>query len=194
MTTLQRFTESLRRFHRRLFTRDDDERIRSRVNALRSSPVFGDMTKRHLVRVAEVMHERRFKRDEHIYYENDPGLGLYLISDGRVRLARRDEDDRDVDIAELGEGDIFGVLSVFEDLRRTESAQSRADTVLLGLFRPDLNAVLNRSPSAGAAVYKVLARHVGRRYSSLLNCVEETCGRTQTMAMLTETTITKEMA
>lgn len=137
--------------------------------------------------VAEVMHERPFKRDEYIYYEGDPGLGLYLICEGRVRLARRDEQGNEADIAELGESDIFGALSIFEDLRRSETAQSRADTVLLGLFRPDLNAVAKRSPSAGAAAYRAVARHVGRKYAMLLESVEQTCGRAQTMQILTDT-------
>ncbi len=145
------------------------------------------MSKRHLAAVAGAMHERTYRRDEYIYYEGDPGLGLYLICEGRVRLTRRDDNDREMDIAELGEGDIFGALSVFEDLRRIETAQSRADTVLLGLFRPDLNAVSNRSPAAGASIYKVLARHIGREYSRLLTSVEETCGRARTMAILSDT-------
>lgn len=145
------------------------------------------MRRRHLVSVAEVMHERHYRRDEYIYYEGDPGIGLYLVCEGRVRLARRDEQDQEMDLAELREGDIFGSLSLFEDLRRPETAQSRADTIVLGLFRPDLNAVANRSPSAGASVYRAVARHVGRKYASLLKCVEDTCGRAQTMAILADT-------
>ena len=149
--------------------------------------MFGDLSRRHLTAVADVMHERTYRRDEYIYYEGDPGLGLYLISEGRVRLTRRDDEDREVDIMELGEGDIFGALSLFEDLRRTETAQSKADTVLFGLFRPDLSAVSNRSPAAAASVYRVLARYIGRMYSHLLDSVEETCGRAQTMAIVSET-------
>jgi len=187
MTTFQRTTDRFRSWHRRLFRREEDERVRSRVRSLRSSSVFGDLPKRHLVAVAEAMHERTYKRDEYIYYEGDPGLGLYLIHEGRVRLARKDDDDREVDIFELGLNDVFGALSVFEDVRRTETAQSRADTVLLGLFRPDLAAVSNRNPAAGASVYRVLARHVGRKYSALLRAVEETSGRAQTTTILSET-------
>lgn len=180
-------TDTLRGWHRRIFRKEEDERLQSRIRALRRSPVFGDMPKRHLAAVAEAMHERSYRRDEYVYYEGDPGLGLYLICEGRIRLARRDDSDREVDITELGESDIFGALSVFEDLRRTETAQSKADTVLLGLFRPDLNAVSSRSPAAGASVYKVLARHIGRKYSLLLDRLEETCGRAQTMTILSGT-------
>ncbi len=133
------------------------------------------------------MHERRYSRDEYIYYEGDPGLGLYLVWEGRVRLSRQSEDGGDAEVAEVGESDIFGSLSVFEDLRRTESAQSRADTVLLGLFRPDLAAVASRSPSAGASVYHAVARHIARKYARILDALEETCGREQMLAILSET-------
>lgn len=185
--SLQRFTDLFVRWTRRLFRRDDDERIRARARALRSSAVFGDLPKRHLAAVAEVVHERHYKRDEHIYYQDDPGLGLYLVREGRVVLTRRGDDETEIGIAELGEGDVFGVLSAFEDLRRTETAQSLADTVVLGLFRPDLHALSARRPSAGASVYRVLARHMGRKYAVLLSGVEEACGRTKTMAILSET-------
>ena len=187
MSTAQRFADSVRRAHRRLFRRADDEQIRARVRALQRSPVFGDMPRRHLSAVAEAMHERRYNRDEYIYYEGDPGLGLYLVWEGRVRLSRQGEDGGNLEVAEVGESDIFGSLSVFEDLRRTETAQSRADTVLLGLFRPDLAAVASRSPSAGASVYRAVARHIARKYARILDALEEKCGRAQTLEILSET-------
>ncbi len=159
-----------------------------RVETLRSASVFSDLRGSHLSAIAEVMHERRFRRDEFVYYEGDPGLGLYLISQGGVKLTRRDEHDEDVEIVELGETDVFGILSVFEDLRRVETARSTADTVVFGLFRPDLTAMSNRNPAAAASVYRVLGRHVGRLYSSMLAAVENNQGRTPTLHMLAEAT------
>ncbi len=181
---LDRDAGGVRRLLRRLFRRKGDARVRSRVEMLRASRVFAEMPTRHLYVIAEVMHERHFKRDEYVYYEGDPGLGMYLISRGRVRLTRQNEHDQPVQIAELGESDVFGLLSVFEDLRRQETVQSTADTIVLGLFRPDLNAMSDRSPAAAASVYRSLGRRVGRRLASVVQCIEEADGRSATLRLL----------
>ncbi len=183
---LDRFVDSVRRVLRRFFRRKEDERIMSRVQALRSTSVFGELPTRYLIAMAEVMHERRYRRDEYVYFEGDPGLGMYLIARGRVRLTRRDDQDQDSDIGELAEKDVFGVLSVFEDLRRDETVQSLADTVILGLFRPDLNVVSHRNPAAGVGIYRALARYISVRYASLLQRVEERNGRSAMMSLLAE--------
>ncbi len=183
-TNFERHAGGIRRMFRRLFRREADGRIRARVEMLRASGVFAEMPTRHLHVIAEVMHERHFRRDEYVYFEGDPGLGMYLISRGRVRLTRQDENDQAVQIAELGESDVFGLLSVFEDLRRQETVQSTADTIVLGLFRPDLNAMSNRSPAAAASVYRALGRRVGRRLASVVECIEESDGRNSTLRLL----------
>ncbi|MDX1429762.1 MAG: cyclic nucleotide-binding domain-containing protein [Rhodothermales bacterium] len=182
--SIERFLSALTRLRRRVFKRKEDGRIKERLEVLRSASVFADLRSSHLAIVAEVMHERRFRRDEFVYFEGDPGLGLYLIRQGGVKLTRRDENEEEVEIAVLGESDVFGVLSLFEDLRRVESARSVADTVVYGLFRPDLTAMSNRNPAAAANVYRALGRHVGRLYSSLLVCLEDRFGRTSTLEML----------
>ena len=181
---IERFVSTLRRLHRRIFRRRENEHIRQRVEALRAASIFSDLRSSHLGVIAEVMHERTFVKDEVIYYEGDPGLGLYIIRQGSVRLTRRDEKDEDVEITELGESDVFGVLSAFEDLRRFESARSMADTILYGLFRPDLASITNRNPAAAASAYRVLGRHVGRLHSSMLDRVQERYGRMSSLEIL----------
>ncbi len=184
---IEGFLSVLTRWRRRVFQREEDQRIKDRVTALRSAAVFADLRSSHLNVVAEVMHERRFRRDEFVYFEGDPGLGLYLIRQGAVRLTRRNEHDEEVEVVELGESDIFGALSLFEDLRRVESARSMADTIVYGLFRPDLTAMSNRNPAAAANVYRALGRHVGRLYASMLESIEQRFGRTSTLEILSRT-------
>jgi CRP-like cAMP-binding protein len=158
--------------------RPSDERTHDVMTTLAEVPAFATCSRSTLRGVAASMHRRTYRRDEHIYYENDPGLGLYVIRQGRVRLlADAHQSGGAVELGQLGPHGMVGTLSIFGDFRRLETVQAMTEVSVVGFFRPDLKNLTKRNPKAGAEIVTVLARHLASQHVDLVDTVAERMGR-----------------
>ena len=182
MSALSTFARAARRGYRYVFRRQDDDRLEAIVDTLERVSIFQTCSRGVLRDVAAVLHQRTYRRDEYLYYEDDPGLGLYVVQRGRVRLLK-EEGDTVVELRQVAEHAFCGELSLLGDFRRMETAQALTETTVLGFFRPDLKVVLKRNPQAGADVVLALARMVAAQQAALIRLVAEEEGITEALRL-----------
>lgn len=168
----------------RVFKPRIDPKIREVIETLKHTPVLRGLPGHALRDLAEIVHCRDYRRDEFLYYERDPGLGMYVVQRGRVRLLVEDESGAAHELRQAGEGEIFGKLSLLGDFRRAETAQALADTRVLGFFRPDLKTVIKRHPAVGAAILEVLARNMAAMQAEIIRVLSERDGRVEAMRLV----------
>ena len=175
---------TVRRTYRRLTRRSEDAYEREAVATLAEAPVFQGVPRRALRALAETVHARTFRREEFLYYEDDPGLGLYVVQSGRVRLLTESESGELNELRQAGPGEVFGDLSLLGDFPRMETAQAVVEADVLGFFRPDLKTMRKRHPRAAAAVVEALAQHLARRQVEMVRLVAEGGGRLRAKRMI----------
>ncbi len=183
MPTARSFLGTARSLYRSVFHQAEDSRIRGVADTLRACPAFQQLSRSELRDLAQVLHPREYSRHELLYYEDDPGLGLYIVQTGRVRLFILDEDDMEHEVCQVGEGEIFGVVSILGlgELRRMETAQAVTNTRVLGFFSPDLRTMLRRNPKTAAAILLALARYLALRQMDMVKRIADTDGRVAAM-------------
>lgn len=169
MASLHSLLVAVRDFYGRLVQRQEDVQTSEIIQTLRQVPAFQSFPRRTLRDIAEVMHYRAYKREEFIYYEQDPGLGLYIVQRGRVRLLVEDEEGGLHEVRQVGPYELFGDLAVLGDFRRLETAQAATETNVLGFFRPDLETLIKRNARAGLEVVSALARGLAGRQVETAN-------------------------
>jgi CRP-like cAMP-binding protein len=126
MSTLRNLLRAVGRLYRLLFQRRVDPRTREIVDVLRAVPAFSRLSANALYAMAATAHRRTYRRGESLYYEGDPGLGLYVIESGRVRLISDANSSRTRDLRELDAHQLFGALSLLGDFRRVGKSRARA--------------------------------------------------------------------
>ena len=169
--------EWLARFYRRAFRPQLDVRTQQIAQVLKSLPLLSDFNRGAIRSLAESMHVREYKRDEYIYRERDPGLGMYIVQEGRVRLLTEDEEGNLHESHQVTDVDIFGHLALLGDFRRFETAQAVTETKVLGFFRPELNAMIKRDPRTAAALLHAFAGYAAEQHVSLYNLLVEKEGK-----------------
>lgn len=170
-----------RRLWSRLARPTEDEATRALVRTLSRVPAFSGLSRDALRDLAEVVHERAYRQAEVIYYEGDPGLGLYVVQEGTVRLLATDDTGVGQPVRMVTGADLLGDLSLLGGLPRIETAQAATEVRLLGFFRPDLTTLFRRSPKTGVALLEALTRHVAARQVVLLDLLTKRMGRTEAL-------------
>ncbi|MBO6574247.1 MAG: cyclic nucleotide-binding domain-containing protein [Rhodothermales bacterium] len=180
--------DALRRLANRVFRREEDARVRAMAELLDEIPLFRPLPRGMLLDLAAAFHERSYRKDEFLYYEGDPGIGLYVVQSGNVRLLVEDPEGTTHEICEVGPNEILGATCLLGGgvIKRTESAQATVPTQVLGLFSPEFRTLQRRHPKTGAAVATLLARHFAQRLTETRKLLIEESGSIETATWLAQ--------
>ena len=135
---------------------------------LRTIPIFEGLGFNDLKKIELIVHKRTFMPNEIIFYERQPGAGMYIIKKGLIKLTKTVNEER-VKISELQDGEFFGEMSLLDDYPRSAEATAVEKTEALGIFRPDLFDLIESNPKLG---YKILLRLSKRLASRLRETTE----------------------
>lgn len=127
---------------------------------LREIPLFDGLSRSELSSVASVLHRREYEPTEIVFQQGYPGVGMYVIREGRVQIVY--EPTGDV-LAELEDGDFFGELALLNETPRSATAVAQTDAVLYGLFRPDLLGLVEHDSELGVQLLLRMARVISQR-------------------------------
>lgn len=133
------------------------------IATLRRVPLFRGLNKADLEEFEKIIHRRRFKGGETIFWEGEPGVGMYIVQEGLVKITKNVAGGQPEELATLSQGEFFGELALLDESPRSASAVAAEDSRILGLFRPDLMALIERKPRLGNHVLFQLALLIGER-------------------------------
>lgn len=129
---------------------------------LRRYPLFAKLADAEVAQLAERMRMRSFKRGEMLFRKDDPGMHLYVVLVGAVKIALPGEFGQEALVSIMRPGDFLGELSLFDGSPRSASATALEDTKAALLARDDFLAFLEAHPAAVRVVLDALARTIRR--------------------------------
>lgn len=117
------------------------------------------------------LHRREFTTNEMIFRQGDSGYGFYFIFTGSVNIYSNqalNTDDLGDLIIRLEKRQYFGEMGLLEEFnRRSASVVAAENTVLLGIFKPDLDRMLELHPVIGAKFLRETALIMANRMGQL---------------------------
>lgn len=126
------------------------------------------------VAVRNLIHDLetvRFPRGTTIFDEGEPGDRLYIITEGKVKLARHAADGRENLLTIMGPSDMFGELSIFDPNPRTSSAICVTEVSAATMNSKKLHQWINDHPAISEQLLRVLARRLRRTNNSLADLI-----------------------
>ena len=149
-------------FWSNIFRRRDKEEA-DVFDILKKVPIFQDLTRREFNKIESILHRRNWNVDEAIINEGDPGLGMYIIVAGEVRITQVGEDGVQQQLATLTGGDFFGEQALLDESPRTASAFANEPCRIIGFFRPDLLELIESNPRSGLKIVMRLSQMISVR-------------------------------
>jgi CRP/FNR family cyclic AMP-dependent transcriptional regulator len=135
---------------------------------LRAVPLFDGFSNDDLVALSQSMHTRAFKAGQAIFAQGDSGRTMYIIERGRVDIHLPGDAEGAILLRNVGLGEFFGELSLFDDKPRSASAIAATDAVLLELEHENLEKYFEIRPHAAIALLRAVSGYV-RRTNALLS-------------------------
>ncbi len=112
--------------------------------------------------VQEMTRMSEVKRRRRIYLPGDPSDQIFLLKSGVVKIAAVGPNGRELILAFLYPGDIFGELAVVDDQPRDHLAEAYEDAVICAMDREVFLRVARESPELGYQVTKLMGFRLRR--------------------------------
>jgi len=132
----------------------------AREEMLKNVPIFSELGRRDLDRLAKLMVPRSVRAGEVIIKENDQAAGVFVISSGKVEAIRGLDTDHAQVLATFGPGDFFGEMALFEGFPRSASVRAVEDSEILAMTRWDFTAEMKNHPEIAVGMLPVLVRRL----------------------------------
>lgn len=126
------------------------------------SPLFETMADEERRAVVDVMVLEQFNEGDVVIAEGEPGSALYVIVSGAVKVYGKGPRGDSVYLANLGEGDFFGEVSVLTGKPRTATITASQRSELLRLDKEKLDEIVARHPRVKSVLedfYRKRASH-----------------------------------
>lgn len=117
------------------------------------------------------LHRREFNPNEVIFKQGDSGYGFYFIFSGAVNIYANhnpQSSDQGDFVIRLEKRQYFGEMGLLEEFnRRSATIVAAEPTILLGIFKPDLDRMLEMYPVLGAKFLRETALIMANRMGQL---------------------------
>ena len=130
------------------------------VELLHSVPIFSDLPRSALSKIAERMVSRSYSKGQMILLEDALGETFFVIASGSVKITRLSDDGREVILAMLGEADFFGEMSLLDGEGRSANVVALEDSEVLTLTRSDFLEILEQYPKIAISLLEELTRRL----------------------------------
>src|SRR5437016_7213765 len=100
------------------------------IDVIRSVPLFASLNDTAAQELRTLLNVRQVPDGTLLFREGDLGDAMYLIESGRVRIAITDDDEKEIVLAELAQGDFFGEMAIIDGKQRSAHAIDRKSTRL----------------------------------------------------------------
>ncbi len=114
----------------------------------------------------------QFKKDDYIYFPDQPSSSIYMIAEGRVKIGSYIEDGKENIKAILGKGEIFGEMALAGEDIRTDFAQAMDNgTHICSMGIDDLQELMKDNQTLSLKIFKIMGfrlRKMERKITSLV--------------------------
>lgn len=130
--------------------------------AMARSPLFHGMDPDELTRLAQTMVHRRFRRNEVIFHEGDPGDSLHVVVEGKVKITRESAEGEEAIVVILAAGDAFGELVLLDGAPRSATATAMEATETMTMPRSTFVELVDGGSPFRARLLTGIAQRIRR--------------------------------
>jgi diguanylate cyclase len=105
--------------------------------------------------MSDMIYSKSFAAGEEIFKIGDQGRNAYMIEDGEVEISNL-QDGKEVIIAKLGTGEIFGEMSMIDDAPRSASVRASQDTNVIVIQRSRYMSNMSSSNPMMSLIIRVI--------------------------------------
>jgi len=130
------------------------------VDRLSRVPIFSSLNREDLGDLADLCRTVRREDQALVFRQGDAPDAMYWVAEGRIEISVWTEDNEELVLATLADGEFFGELGLLDGAPRTATAKAIGGVDLIEIRKDALFGFLRRHPEAALSMMGEIARRL----------------------------------
>jgi CRP/FNR family transcriptional regulator, cyclic AMP receptor protein len=135
--------------------------LNEEVELLRKIPLFAKIEPSKLKLLAFTSERLTYQGGQRLFQQGDIGDAAYIIIDGEASVRIR-TDGGEIQVAELGKGDVVGEIAILCDVPRTASVEANGKLITLRITKELFFRLISEFPQISIEIMRELAARLER--------------------------------
>ena len=130
------------------------------IENIKDISIFSDLKEEEIKKISEFCMPRTYPKNSMIILEEEFGDTVFAICEGTVKITRVNDEGKEVILALLGPGEIFGEMAIIDGESRSANALAQENCILLAFPQNEFLKILKTYFSVSFALMSELAKRL----------------------------------
>ena len=112
------------------------------LDFLSSVSIFSDLSDSELSNIQSLCKTRKYPKNSMIILEEEMGDVVFIVMTGTVKITRVNDEGKEVILAMLGSGEVFGEMAILDGESRSANALAQENCEVVTINREDFLNVI----------------------------------------------------
>ena len=132
----------------------------SKLSVLRKHPYFADLEPEAFDQLCRYAKHSTLKRGATIFSKGDPGISLFAVISGTVKISISSPDGRNAILNLIGAGEIFGEIALLDNSVRSADATAKSNCELFTIDRREFIPFVRSQPGLAMKFIELLCTRI----------------------------------
>ncbi len=129
---------------------------KSKLWYLENFNLFQGLNKSSMEKLNRITSMKEFPKSQPIYFAKEPSDSIFFLKKGRVKLTRTSPDGKEMILALVNPGEVFGELGVLDDGERTDYAIALDECLICAISKDDFKRFVEENPELNRRITKLI--------------------------------------
>lgn len=141
--------------------------MKNKLEFLRKVELFSGMSDDELGLITAYFQEKKYKRNEIVFFEEDTGQYMYVLTEGRVKVSRLLPSGKEMILAFHEDGEYFGEMALIDGGTTPATVTAVVNTTILSLGASKFRQLLEDYPQVNLTLLKMLCSRCRDAWSQI---------------------------
>lgn len=136
---------------------------------LRKTSLFNHCTTTEIEHIDHSKNNMLFKKSQYIFMEGNRPLGLYCVSEGKIKVTKTNSDGKEQIVRLVKPGDVIGYRALMATEKYSASAIALEDTKVCFVPEAEFQRIITENPKVTQDLFSLLSKALGEAENKLSN-------------------------
>jgi CRP/FNR family transcriptional regulator, cyclic AMP receptor protein len=129
---------------------------KSKLWYLENFNLFSSLKQDSMMELNKLVHEKEIGKNQPIYFPNEPSSSIFFLKTGRVKISRYSDDGKEMIIAFIKPGEVFGEMAYLGEGERTDIAVTVEPSFICAINKDEFSGFVERNPALNLKLTKII--------------------------------------
>jgi len=136
------------------------DRLETVLDYLKTIDLFSGLQEEQLALILRDSRELSYRKDEILFFQDDPANAFYVCLEGRLKLSQLTVDGNQVTMHYPGPGEAFGIIAVLREIRFPVTAEAVEDCTVLVWEHDAMKRWIQKEPQIALNSIRILSKFI----------------------------------